>query len=106
MRKLSDSQIEQLIKEYDGGFGATPSDLSAKYNVHPSTIRRYLRQAGKKLRKSSHRVLLKESDKFLLRKILVNNRVKNPDKLISELDANFVFSKREEKESEFITLNF
>lgn len=103
-KKLSNNQIKALIKEYDNGFGATPSDLSAKYNVHPSTIRRYLREAGETLRKSSHKVLISDSDKFLLRKILVNNKVKNPDKLISELDSKFIFSRREDKE-EFITFN-
>lgn len=100
VKKLSKKQIEELLKEYDEGFGLPPTDLSKKWGVHPTTIRRYIRENKSTPSVCSHFVRTKTSDKVLLRKILVENRVKNVDKLISELDKHFTIQRREIEEDE------
>lgn len=103
-KKLTEEQIEELIKEYDEGFGESPANLSKKWGVHPTTVRRYLRENGKSSPRQSHRVLLGEREKVLMRKILVNFRVNNLDKLISELDKYFEFTEREREDEDFIII--
>lgn len=103
-KTLSEEQINQLIKEYDEGFGETPANLSKKWGVHQTTIRRYLRERGLLERRQAHRVLLGDKEKVLLRKILLDYRVSNPDKLIMELDRHFELKKRELEDEDFIII--
>lgn len=103
-KSLNEQEIQEVIKKYDKGFGTSPANLSKEYGVHPTTIRRYLRQSGESSSEESHRVLLSERDKTLMRKVLVELRVKNPDKVISELDRRFEFKERQ-VEDEFITIH-
>ena len=49
---LSPEQIEQLVKLYNNGYGASPANLSKTFGVQPTTIRRYLRKAGEVLRET------------------------------------------------------
>lgn len=104
-KSLSNEQIDEIIKKYDKGFGASPANLSKEYGVHATTIRRYLRESGESIRQESHRVLLSDRDKVIMRKILAELRVKNPDKVINELDKHFEFKERKIEDEDFITIH-
>ena len=101
---LSPEQIEQLVKLYNNGYGASPANLSKTFGVHPTTIRRYLRQAGEVLREPSVQSSLAYKDKLLMRNILLNCKVSHPDKVIKELEKEFTFS-RKEKDEDYTVFN-
>jgi transposase len=101
-RKLNIDDVAKLVADFNGG--ETQANLSKKWGVHPSTIRRYIRQVQPTKVKPAHRVLISRKDKVTLRRILLDFSIPNPDKLISEIDRHFKLSAREEDEQIVIKL--
>ena len=84
-----------VLKEYDNG--ESPANLALKWGVHPTTIRRWVRESGRANNKLSHSNQLSMEVKVQLRKILVNTNKDNIDTIISELDKNFLIELRDKE---------
>ena len=99
-KKVNSDTIEEILKRFDSG--ETPADLATSYGVHPSTIRRYLRQNGRQLSRVSHTTEIDQDIKIELRRVLSKFNVDNVDILISEIDKHFIIEKRQwEKDDAF-----
>ena len=99
-RKVNSDTIEEILKRFDSG--ETPADLATLYGVHPTTIRRYLRQNGRQLSRVSHTTEIDQDIKIELRRVLSKFNVDNVDILISEIDNHFIIEKRQgEKDDAF-----
>ena len=81
-----------MLEEYDSG--ETPTNLAIKYGVHPTTIRRYLRDNNRKLGRVSHTIAMDTKVKVELRKVLSQLNINDIDIVISELDKNFLIEQR------------
>lgn len=97
-RKVNNDTIEEILRRFDSG--ETPADLATLYGVHPSTIRRYLRQNGRQLSRVSHTTEIDQDIKIELRRVLSKFNVDNVDILISEIDKHFIIEKRQEEEDD------
>lgn len=97
-KKVNNDTIEEILKRFDSG--ETPADLATSYGVHPSTIRRYLRQNGRQLSRVSHTTEIDPETKLELRRVLSKFNVDNVDILISEIDKHFIIEKRQEEEDD------
>ncbi len=95
-KKVNNDTIEEILKRFDSG--ETPADLATSYGVHPSTIRRYLRQNGRQLSRISHTTEIDQDIKMELRRVLSKFNVDNVDILISEIDKHFIIEKRQREE--------
>lgn len=99
-KKINKNRIEEILKKYDSG--ETPADLATEYGVHPTTIRRYLRNSGRNLSRVSHKTKIDPEIKNELRRVLKDHDIKNIDILISDLDKHFILEKRQgERDSAF-----
>lgn len=97
-KQFNSEVIDIIIDEYDKG--ETPANLALKYGVHPTTIRRYLREHNRRLGRLSHTTIIETDVKVELRKVLTQFNVKNLDIVISELDKHFYIERREINGSE------
>ena len=97
-RKVNNDTIEEILKRFDSG--ETPADLATSYGVHPTTIRRYLRQNGRQLSRVSHTTEIDPDIKLELRRVLSKFNVDNIDILISEIDKHFIIEKRQGEEDD------
>lgn len=95
-KKVNSDTIQEILKRFDGG--ETPADLATVYGVHPTTIRRYLRQNGRQLSRVSHTTKIDTDIKLELRRVLSKFNVDNVDILISEIDKHFIIEKRQGEE--------
>jgi chemotaxis receptor (MCP) glutamine deamidase CheD len=105
-KQLNNEVIHILLDEYDRG--ESPASLAIKYGVHPTTIRRYLRNNNRKLGRVTHATLIDTDVKVEMRKVLSKFNIKNLDIVISELDKNFLIEKRmntEDDDFKIINLN-
>lgn len=100
-KKIKDKNtIDLIVNDYNSG--EAPANLARKYGVHPTTIRRYLRDTLKRdLGKISHTTIIKADVKNDLRRVLSSHKVSNIDALISELDKHFIIEKRVDSEDCF-----
>ena len=94
-KKVNRSSIEEILVRYDNG--ETPADLATSFGVHPTTVRRYLRQSGRELSRITHTTEIDNEVKLELRKILSKFKIDNIDIVISELDKYFNIEKKEDK---------
>ena len=80
---------DEVLMEYRGGM--SPEDLALKFKVHPSTIRRYLRESGVKLGKISTPKGMDEHTKYELKKLLIKLDVplQKVSDILTELDLRF-----------------
>lgn len=92
-KKFNSETINEIIIKYDSG--ENPADLAMTYGVHPTTIRRYLRQQGRKLSRISHQTDIEPAVKQELRRVLAQFNVDNIDILISEIDKHFIVESRQ-----------
>jgi transposase-like protein len=99
-KKKLDKREAKILKEYDSG-NVTPADLAEKYGVHSTTMRRFLREHGRKLGRIAHSELLSSQVKTKLKRVLVDHNIKNVDALVSALDENFIIELREQVDSSF-----
>lgn len=99
-RKVNTETIKEILDRYDSG--ETPADLATSYGVHPTTIRRYLRNNGRELSRVTHTTEIDPDVKQELRRVLSKFNVNNTDILISEIDKHFIIEKRQgEKDDAF-----
>ena len=100
-KKLSDVSIKTMLLMFDNG--KSPADLAKIFKVSASTISRYLKEFGRVVKlRESHRVLIDDTIKTKLRRLLSGYGISCPDILISDLDKHFIIEIREEEETEVI----
>lgn len=93
-------EMENLISDYDRGLSV--AILSDKYNVHPSTIRRYLRDAGRKLfRPEKSGTKTPQDVRIRLEIILENYNIECKNELIKELNSNFYMEVKKDEDTIF-----
>jgi hypothetical protein len=97
-RKVNTETIKEILDRYDSG--ETPADLATSYGVHPTTIRRYLRDNGRELSRVTHTTEIDPDVKHELRRVLSKFNVDNIDILISEIDKHFIIEKRQGEEDD------
>lgn len=96
--KLNKDSKELVLKEYDKG--VSPANLAEKWGVHPTTIRRWIRESGRNTNRFSHTTELDKDVKVQLRNVLSKFDINNLDLVISELDKNFLIEPRQDLEDE------
>ena len=103
LKKLDDTQLDTILTQFNNG--ESPSNLAEKYGVHPTTVRRYLRERGRDPLRMSHQILIDTQTKLQLRKLIQGFTHVSPDLLISELDKHFLIKLRDSEDKDFPIIN-
>lgn len=90
--------IEEVIREYESG--NSPTNLAEKWGVHPTTIRRWIKRAGKTRQVFSTPNNIDEEAKMTLRKILLKYNIENIDEIIMDITSEFYIEIKEDKQDE------
>lgn len=92
-KKVNNNTIQEILNRFDSG--ETPADLATSYGVHPTTIRRYLRNNGRELSRVSHSTEIELEVKVSLKRLLAKFNVTDIDAIINEIDRQFIIEMRQ-----------
>lgn len=97
-KKFSEDELSMIVKQYNDGMSL--DDIASKQGVHPSTIRRYLKEGGVELGRMAHSTHLGKREKMELKRILSKFNGNNIDFIVSDIDKRFDISFRPDNEQD------